>query len=601
MTINKLITTIKCTGVYFFQIQSLHLNTLHFIFLPLFQLLSKTKTAIMPQTEQSFRKSFVSLKQMVPCALSLLALLLDHTTGFSQSQPGGVKGTKAWFVAEKNTAGNFIWKDISGNNHPANVKPADLLSINFHTSLLFDGNAYTAILSNTQLKQSTLISAFYPKYNGVVYANGDKDFYSISYNNRSSYSVNIQRVAKSGVKSFDYSPNFKLPDSRITEAMKIATYYNYQTPSSTIWGEDNERNIGFEFRGYCPEMIIYNRVLTPSERWRVETYLAIKYGLTLGVSYVGKNGDTLWSISENTGYNNRIAAIGKDIPAALKQDRSNTTYEEDNASFFINSDDFTRKKWELHRSLTIGFKDKNMAGLSDGSFLFWGDNNKAVTPTIKISDQKNFPGLVRMERQWKLSNKPSSQLPTIVDISGKLLRNIHIDRDVSFMYFLLQTSKDFSSTLKVYPLSSADTILTQIENEEGELVDVFGNFSRIGWDNIIWNGGAAGDCYFTFGKAPLLQIATIETCRSQEQPPLPKRCVRIVVKGGFPKYKYSIKKDGGTAVNGEIDETGILVLKDLDRDGKYTLEVTDTNITDAARCQRTKKRFQVRKSSIDPL
>ena len=54
---------------------------------------------------------------------------------------------------------------------------------------------------------------------------------------------------------------------------------------------------GISFNGHMSEVVSYNRVLTPAERNQVESYLAIKYGITLNqatpTNYVASDGSTV--------------------------------------------------------------------------------------------------------------------------------------------------------------------------------------------------------------------------------------------------------------------------------------------------------------------
>lgn len=541
--------------------------------------------------------NFKMLLHKISILIFILDILALRSIG---QQPGGVSGTKVWFVTDKNSAGRYVWKDISGNDRELSTSNPNPLNINFHESLQFNGNLVLTILSNAQLKQITLIAPFYTRYNGTNPSTGNRHFFRITYNNNSTYSINSQQVDRNGTALFSYTPNFQLPNAGISEAFKIASYYNYQTPSSTVWGEDNQRKLEMTFNGYAPEMIIYNKVLNPTERLKVETYLAIKYGITLPASYLGRLNDTLWSIHANQGYNNRITAIGKDSLSGLTQVRSNTSYEEENAAFYNNSDDLDKIRWERQRSLTIGFKDRTMSHVKNGEFIFWGDNGEEESPTTNVSDQSHFPGLNRIQRQWKLLNAYNNPHSTNITMSGKLLRRTHRDKDSSSVYFLLQTSKDFNQIIKVYPMNSFDAVYAEEENDEEEIIKIFQNYTSVNWEGITWSGTEKGDCYFTFGKAPRLEFASIEMCRGREQPAWPKRCVKFQIRGGFPNYRYTIRKDvpNSFPITGIIDSTGGLTINALDGGATYILEITDTNITDSTRTQKIIKRFKVNRYSI---
>jgi len=65
------------------------------------------------------------------------------------------------------------------------------------------------------------------------------------------------------------------------------------------------------FGGSLAEVIVFDAVLSPLERQRVETYLALKYGLTLASDYLDRSGNTVQSIVD-ADYQWRVAGLGCD-------------------------------------------------------------------------------------------------------------------------------------------------------------------------------------------------------------------------------------------------------------------------------------------------
>lgn len=159
------------------------------------------------------------------------------------------------------------------------------------------------------------------------------------------------------------------------------------------------------------EMIIYDNDLTALEIKRVETYLAIKYGITLtndndndatagetisGLvtegDYVASDGSTIiWDYSVNTTYHNDVAGIGRDDASCFSQKQSQS----------INSDDI----------LSIGLTEvaaSNLANANtfadDKDFLVWGNDNGATAEASKnIVDVPNSVS-ERMTRVWKVDD-----------------------------------------------------------------------------------------------------------------------------------------------------------------------------------------------------
>lgn len=97
---------------------------------------------------------------------------------------------------------------------------------------------------------------------------------------------------------------------------------------------------GYLFNGDIAEVIMYDRDLTASELERVQSYLALKYGITLGSNdafwdtilgtspfgyagtsedYVDSNGSVIWDGSVNAGYGYNVFGIARDDNSQLSQ------------------------------------------------------------------------------------------------------------------------------------------------------------------------------------------------------------------------------------------------------------------------------------------
>ena len=130
------------------------------------------------------------------------------------------------------------------------------------------------------------------------------------------------------------------------------------------------------------EMIMYNTQLSATNINKIESYLAIKYGISLDNSAGGIAGDytasdatTLWDASTNASYHNDVAGVGRDDDSALDQQQSKS----------INSGS----------DVTI---NKGGAFPNDVDFILWGNNNAANGTST------NVPGgySKRLNRVWKV-------------------------------------------------------------------------------------------------------------------------------------------------------------------------------------------------------
>lgn len=137
------------------------------------------------------------------------------------------------------------------------------------------------------------------------------------------------------------------------------------------------------FSGEMAEVIMFDTDLSTADRRDVETYLAIKYGLTLDIASQDYTvGGT--SIYTHNNYTNDIAGIGQDDSQGLNQTTSQS------------SNDAT--------ILTL----QNASALADGEFLVWGNDAGGLTTT-----SANVPGGTsdRFTQIWRVDE--SGDLGTV--------------------------------------------------------------------------------------------------------------------------------------------------------------------------------------------
>ncbi|WP_323787919.1 choice-of-anchor D domain-containing protein [Psychroserpens sp.] len=173
------------------------------------------------------------------------------------------------------------------------------------------------------------------------------------------------------------------------------------------------------------------------ERNRIQSYLGIKYGITLGVNgttqdYVNSDGTVIWDQSANSGYNYDIAGIGRDDASELNQKQSRSVN---------NASDGTGRTEGI---LTIGLTDiydtnnlnqsDNATTLNDKEYLVWGNNGanlNLASTTVSVNMSAGItPALTTnvtftaMQRVWKVVEN-GGDIPTAkVRIPQDAIRNI---------------------------------------------------------------------------------------------------------------------------------------------------------------------------------
>jgi hypothetical protein len=143
-----------------------------------------------------------------------------------------------------------------------------------------------------------------------------------------------------------------------------------------------------KYNGHIAEVIIYTQGLSAAEELRVNSYLALKYGITLdqttATNYVSSTDAVIWTAGG--GYDNFIAGIGREDCQDLFQKQSQSINTGSTVAIYLGDQ-------------TAGLpatNQTNTATLEDASFMLWGNNNGAVTyaPSTGIFDL--------MARKWRV-------------------------------------------------------------------------------------------------------------------------------------------------------------------------------------------------------
>jgi hypothetical protein len=158
--------------------------------------------------------------------------------------------------------------------------------------------------------------------------------------------------------------------------------------SNAILGGDDKG-----FLGHIGEMICYQEKLTDTERSKVNTYLAVKFGITLdntggGVigDYIASNGTVIWDASNNSSFHNQVIVIGRDDASGLSQKQS-TTFD-DSLQIYVGS-------------LTTDNASNAGTITNDLSFITIGHNGGT-----QQGQGTDIPSTIvnRLGRIWKITN-----------------------------------------------------------------------------------------------------------------------------------------------------------------------------------------------------
>jgi len=154
---------------------------------------------------------------------------------------------------------------------------------------------------------------------------------------------------------------------------------------------------GKYLKGDIAEIILYGRN-NDANRNRVESYLALKYGVTLGtpanlVNYVSSTGTTFWA--GRSTYQNNIFGIGADLGSGLTQNASNSMNTGSGAGAGLSG----KGNLLLNAISTLSNQQFLMIGSDQGSL---GEETitAAIGPSNAITSK-------RLTRTWKVQNTGS--------------------------------------------------------------------------------------------------------------------------------------------------------------------------------------------------
>jgi len=428
--------------------------------------------------------------------------------------------------------GRYKWKDFSPNNvalvkYSTNgatteysVGRDSIMNYNFNPAIdLSAGNVSKEImLVKSNLAQATIIGVWGSKKETTT-----ADNFVFAINGRQSESVlfsksNVYSSVESGKEPMIYgndtvknllcqSTNTSARKARET-SLRIASYYKSNVPNTTLWGEPQKAAISLGssfqntnvnntstfsaglnnlagFKGYTPELLVFRRVLSPIECSIFESYLAIKYGVSMDKSYLSGTGRVIWNYNSNAIYNNRITGYGREDLIGLNQKMATTSYQEapyysDSCDSYLanNANSLSSSK----RLLVMGCQPETP--LCDGEYVLFGDDNNPIT-----DGNTSIPGYTTMQRKWLVNINTNRAIKNRIELSYFDSLATRFANHSSDTYLMIdRTGKgEFNSSSEVHLTDSLDAAR-----------------SKIIFKNIDWSTNTNGCVAFTFAyKVPI--------------------------------------------------------------------------------------------------
>ncbi|WP_299064448.1 T9SS type A sorting domain-containing protein [uncultured Polaribacter sp.] len=364
--------------------------------------------------------------------LTIFICLLIVQVSNSQSTPGGVGTTNMslWVRGDVGVsdAGTLNWTDGSGLGNDAYQplaadKPSQLTPINFNNTFTFDGISDRFAISNLNYTNGQTIGELYAfvvyktsfssgaynanwsfldfdrseSYNFYIHGNGrlamsyesggENDLVAATVSNNGIphigtfiFDTNVNNESKMRLDGFeDYSGDIVTADINVT-----ANRFGFIGDGSEANSANGATN-DFYYDGDIAEIILYDKgALTASEINKIESYLALKYGVSLDQTistYKNSANTTIW---DNTTYWNDVAGIINDSSVGAI-DQKIAVSATNNQLIVATNNDYSSLNNDVSRtSLTLGT-----------SLLFGHNGNTAEFEGFDIPNKEHI-----YKRKW---------------------------------------------------------------------------------------------------------------------------------------------------------------------------------------------------------
>lgn len=488
---------------------------------------------------------------------------------FSQTNfPGGVPGAEAWYIVNHNDVSSGLFRnsaeiDVRIQACPDNAMPLSLFNFNHSVNTQHLCIFYNAPLENTtsrnvffvgepllsQTNYSHLTTYWRQGIPGLAPTDTIINRFDVA--NKNVY-VNTKKVSFQSVNN----ANVNFYNWNIYQTEKKIKSYGKEGETSFYIGKGittSTPNADY-FSGNFPEFISFPFELTYNQKNRVESYLALKYGITLAPNtpYHNSRNVVFWNTANYSLFGARIFGIGRDDVSALNQLESESVH---------NRDYLIASVGELSPTNQI---KQGLVSIDRDNFIVFGDNgqNDGLDPLNAANVRKH-------KRKWLSQSTGDNALLIPMyfkyKIQGAILQALVTDSTLKLWmlhdkYVTNQSASNFTSQYVDYYEPSAMDGLSY-----GFFNDVFFDTDKGIYDQ------------FTFGVGPKLIVQVrfeLGDCDDQNINS------SVVITGGRAPYHITIQNSSG--YNAVFNTNNNIFPFTAVAPNTYTVTVTDSQSNTAS-------------------
>ncbi len=366
-----------------------------------------------------------------------LALIFSQQSIFAQTGPGGVTtGLVLWLKADGgtvSTSGNQVTRwDNSITNAAITTQAGRTAStavtlsqnsVNFNPSLDFLGTSGQRLVGNTsttnywdsknsfytaasaRAKNEVVMGIFASSTRGIRFDGSTSNQYTVDGTAGNPGSSTAGTAQNTGLGLQIISGFYTNTTTSNTSIFKDNLLINTFTGTGVVATGTNNFEIGGRtfgslpnrtFNGLIPEVIVYDTKSTDTQRTQINSYLAIKYGLTLtpGVSsnYLASDQTVIWT--GTAAYQRNVFGLGLDTNSTLNQQISRSQVTGDILT--ISTDNNFTNGNGTHTTIA-----NNM------SYLVIGNNNGSTA--VSATNLLGTTNFKKINKTWRIQNTSMEQ------------------------------------------------------------------------------------------------------------------------------------------------------------------------------------------------